>query len=533
MNDDLMTFSDDDDSSEDLLFSNESSEILFPEGESNTELPLNKWKILIVDDEPEIHKITTMVLKGYEFEGREFSFFHAYTSIEAIEILKSETDIALILLDVVMESEHAGLECVKTIREDLGNSDVRIILRTGQPGQAPEEEVIVDYDINDYKAKTELTAEKLFTVVVASLRSYRYITMLSHSRNGLNSIISSTKNLFEHDSFNLFASGILEQLISLLQLDDSALYMNISSISAFQDTTDEDYSIVAATGEYSGRENCKVKEVIPPELIETICEAVHGRKSIFTDTSFIGFLETQKGEHTLLYLTWQRKLSEIDKNLITIFASNMAIAFENISLNKDILATQKEVIFTLAELVEGRSKETANHIRRVAAICCLIGEKLGLSEEDLEMLKLAAPMHDIGKIGTPDSILKKPGKLTADEYEIMKKHATLGYTVFQNSTRKMMLSAAIIAHEHHEKWNGTGYPRGLSGEDIHIYGRITALADVVDALTNKRCYKDAWPMEDVIALLKEESGKHFEPKIVEVFLDSLDEYKEIQEQYPT
>ncbi len=528
--DELMTFSDDD--NELLTFSDENEPLSFLKDEVDPIHIDQTWKILIVDDEPEIHKITQMVLKDYSFENKKFEFLNAYSRSEALQVLTENGDVALILLDVVMESDDAGLECVKDIREKLGNHDVRIILRTGQPGQAPEEKVIIEYDINDYKAKTELTSEKLFTVVISSLRTYRYIQMLNHSRNGLETIIKSTKNLFEQNIFSVFAAGILEQLISLLKLDESSLYLNISSISAFQDIKDGDYSIVAATGDFAEEVNRPLKKSIPKDVLNKIDDAVRNQKSIFSENSYIGYLETQKGEHTLLYLQWQRQLSDIDMKLISIFSSNVAIAFENISLNRDIIATQKEVIFTLAELVEGRSKETANHIKRVAAICCLIAEKMGLEDHHIDMLRLSAPMHDIGKIATPDSILNKPGKLTVDEYEIMKEHSALGYSVFKNSDKKMMQAAAIIANEHHEKWNGKGYPNGISGEDIHIYGRITALADVVDALTNKRCYKEPWEMERVIALLKEERGEHFDPKVVDAFLSSLEEYKEIQKNYP-
>ncbi len=140
-------------------------------------------------------------------------------------------------------------------------------------------------------------------------------------------------------------------------------------------------------------------------------------------------------------------------------------------------------------------------------------------------------MHDIGKVGVPDSILNKPGKLTQDEWIIMQKHTDLGYEIFKNSQRTLLKTAAIIAHEHHEKYDGTGYPRGLSGEDIHIYGRITAVADVFDALGSERCYKKAWPDEKIFALLREERGKHFDPKLIDIFFEHLDEFLEVRDKY--
>ena len=492
------------------------------------------WKLLVVDDDNDIHSLTHMVLKDYSFENRALVILSAYSGEEAIQILKTEEDIALVLLDVVMETDDAGLQCVKKIRDELKNHTVRIILRTGQPGQAPEQEVIVNYDINDYKAKTELTAQKLFTVVTASLRSYRHIKTIYHNRLGLENIISASSALFELKSFSQFASGILNQLTTILSLDRSSLYINISSLSAIQQHGDNDYKILAGTGEFSDIiEGVICDKTIPNQIQGLLDIATDKQESHFTDSSYTGYFATRKGEHNLLYLQWDRKLSEIDRDLISIFATNIAVAFENISLNNEIMETQREVVFTLSEVVEGRSKETANHIRRVAEVSCMLARKLGMSDHDIAIIKLAAPMHDIGKIGTPDSILKKPGKLTAEEFDVMKEHSTLGYNIFRNSTREVMVAAGIIAHQHHEKWNGKGYPQGLKGEEIHIYGRITALADVVDALANKRCYKDAWSLDRIISLIKEERGNHFDANIVDAFLGCIEEYLEIQKILPT
>ncbi len=528
--DDMLIFADDE-QNDDSLFSDDAEAV----STSTMTDPLEgtPWKLLVVDDDEEIHNITKMVLSDYQFENRPLQLISAFSGKEAIEVLNREEDISLILLDVVMETDDAGLRCVKAIREELNNHTVRIILRTGQPGQAPEQEVIVEYDINDYKAKTELTSQKLFTVVTSSLRSYRHIKTINHNRLGLEKIISASSNLFEVQSFNHFAAGILSQLTSILQLDRSSLYVNISSLSAIQEDEDHEYNILAATGEFASEVNHNITDLVPNDVKKCLISAAQKHESIFTDNTYTGYFETRKGEHNLLYLQWKRKLTETDKDLISIFATNVAIAFENISLNHEIIQTQKEVIFTLSEVVEGRSKETANHIRRVAAVSCMIAQKLGMRDHDIEIIRLASPMHDIGKIGIPDAILKKPGKLTAEEFEIMKQHAEIGYNVFKHSKREMMVAAGIIAHQHHEKWNGTGYPQGLKGEGIHIQGRVTALSDVVDALANKRCYKEAWKLEDIVKIIKEEKGKHFDPQIVDIFLDSLDEFTEIQKKYPS
>ena len=201
------------------------------------------------------------------------------------------------------------------------------------------------------------------------------------------------------------------------------------------------------------------------------------------------------------------------------------------SLNNEITNTQKEIIYTMGEIAETRSKETGHHVKRVAEYSKLLALKIGLPKEEAELLKLASPMHDIGKVGIPDSILNKPGKLTDQEFETMKTHAQIGYEMLKHSNKPILQTASIVARDHHEKWNGKGYPRGLKGDDIHVYGRITAVADVFDALGSDRVYKKAWDDERIFKLFEEEKGQHFDPKIIEAFFANLDEIFEIRERF--
>lgn len=225
------------------------------------------------------------------------------------------------------------------------------------------------------------------------------------------------------------------------------------------------------------------------------------------------------------------KFSEQDLEHLLLAATYTGKALDAAILQEEIEATQREIIFTLAETGEMRSKETGYHVKRVAEFSRLFAVKYGMNEEEAELVKLSAPMHDIGKIAIPDSILLKPGKLTPEEWEIMQSHASLGYEMLKHSDRRLLKSAAIIANEHHEKWNGEGYPNGKKGEDIHIYGRITAMSDVFDALGNERVYKPAWELDRIVKLFKEEKGHQFDPKLVKVFLDGLDDFVKIKETY--
>lgn len=201
------------------------------------------------------------------------------------------------------------------------------------------------------------------------------------------------------------------------------------------------------------------------------------------------------------------------------------------ALNTEIVETQKEVVFTIGTICESRSKETGNHVKRVAEYSKLFAKKIGMDEEEAELVKESSPMHDIGKIAIPDEILKKPGKLNEAEYKIMQGHTELGYQMLKHSNRPILKAAATIAYQHHEKWDGSGYPRGLGATDIHIYGRITSVADVFDALGSDRYYKKAWKDEDIIEFFKKEKGKYFDPLLVEAFLDHYGDFCTIRDRY--
>ncbi len=230
-------------------------------------------------------------------------------------------------------------------------------------------------------------------------------------------------------------------------------------------------------------------------------------------------------------MTEAETFSEKDLGYLTLAASYSGKSLESVQLHQEIEETQKEIIFTMGMIGESRSKETGNHVKRVAEYSYILALGLGMSVEEAELLKMASPMHDIGKVAIPDSVLKKPGKLTEEEFDIMKAHTTIGYGLLKNSHRHILQTAAIVAYQHHEKWNGKGYPNGLKGEEIHIYGRITAIADVFDALGSDRVYKQAWELDRILNLFKEERGHHFNPQIVDVFIENLAEILKVRDKY--
>lgn len=227
------------------------------------------------------------------------------------------------------------------------------------------------------------------------------------------------------------------------------------------------------------------------------------------------------------------------KNHLSLFHAKKLLKQNNINLESKVLfsqqrflteleKTQQELIYMLTELMEANSDETGKHVRRVAEMSALLAKyHPALSEEDEDILRNAAPMHDIGKMTIPYEILHKPGRYTEDEFQKMKSHTSNAYNILKSSPRRLFKASAIIANEHHEKWNGKGYPRGISGSDIHIYGRVVALVDVFDALTHARCYKEAWSAEDALEYIKDHDGTQFDPELVAIFVKHFDEFKEI------
>jgi len=510
--------------SDELIFNDEPEE-----DPSQLAPPAEPWSILIVDDEPDVHKVTKLSLSKFTYKGRGLRFLQAYSGAEAQKIVSEQANIAVILLDVVMEEDDSGLQVARYIRETLKNQFVRIVLRTGQPGYAPESEVIQKYDIDDYKEKTELTKLKLTTMMFSSLRVFNVITALEQGRNGLEKVIQATSTIFKINSLDAFLSGLMMQISSLVNQNGDGFLAAVT-----QDVTDvKQAKVIVGTGKLTPAVGQTIAEVVDESSILSIKEAIHTRQHTQGNAGYTFILEkkNQGADTYFIFIHTQEPMDDTNRHLVDLFCSNACLAYDNVSLYREIEDTQREMIFTLGAVAEFRSRETSNHVRRVAEYSNILALKLGLDQTEAELIRLASPMHDIGKLGIPDVILQKKGRLTKDEFDIIKTHTTIGYEMLNGSNRPIFKAAAIIAQEHQEKWNGTGYPKALSGTDIHLYGRITAIADVFDALGSERCYKKAWPMDKVRAYFEEQIGQHFDPHIAQLFLDNFDTFVAIKERY--
>jgi signal transduction histidine kinase/DNA-binding NarL/FixJ family response regulator len=291
-----------------------------------------KWKIAVIDDDPAVHEGTRFALSDYNLNGQTLEILSAYSAAEGRILMRAHPDIAAVLLDVIMETDAAGLDLVEYIRNEIRNETVRIILRTGQPGQAPERRVIVQYDINDYKAKTELTADKLFTSLTAALRSYQQLERMVQTRRGLEIIIDAASTLYDFKSMQRLAEGVLTQLASLLNVDCAGILVLRDDGSS----AGADFSVLAGSGCYSRFIGTTSSRALDPDLRQMVEAAFLRRKNEFFDHRSVLYLRTGSGREVVVLLQAERQLSETDRALVEIFGSRLSIAFDNVILYQQL-----------------------------------------------------------------------------------------------------------------------------------------------------------------------------------------------------
>ncbi|RZN31015.1 DUF3369 domain-containing protein [Bradyrhizobium sp. Leo121] len=316
-----------------------------------------KWKVAVIDDDAAVHEGTRFALSDYSLNGATLEILSAYSAAEGRKLMREHPDIAAVLLDVIMETDVAGLELVEYIRNEIKNETVRIILRTGQPGQAPERRVIVQYDINDYKAKTELTADKLFTSLTAALRSYQQLERMVQTRRGLEIIIDAASTLYDFKSMQRLAEGVLTQLASLLNVECAGILV------LRDDGAGSELSVLAGSGCYSRFIGTTSSKSLDPDLREMVEAAFQRRKNEFADHRSVLYLRTGSGREVVVLLQAERQLSDTDRALVEIFSSRLSIAFDNVILYQQL----HEANTQLEDRVAQRTRALMQANRRLSA----------------------------------------------------------------------------------------------------------------------------------------------------------------------
>ncbi len=458
---------------------------------------INRIKTILIIDDMEANVNTLM-----ELLDDKYDILASLEGEGGLDILADEENIDLILLDIMMP-EMDGFEVCRRLKNNSKTKDIPVIFITADNNESSIEKAYevggVDYITKPFKAREVIS---------------RINTHLS---------LSEQKNLLE--------KNLQDNIILLNQ------YKDVVDISTIVSKTDIQGKITYVNDAF-----IKISGYTKDELIgknHNIVRHPDVPTSVFKD-----LWETIKNKHTWqgevknkkkdgsYYVVQSVVMPILDsKGNIEEFISVRHDITDIYNLQKEIEDTQKEVVFTMGAIGETRSKETGNHVKRVAEYSRLLAFYVGLSQEDITLLADASPMHDIGKVGIPDNILHKPGKLDDDEFVIMRTHAELGYKMLAHSNRPLLKTAAKIALEHHERWDGLGYPRHLKEEEISIEGRITAIADVFDALGSDRVYKEAWENERIFEYFKEQKGKQFDPKLVDLFFENLDKFLEIRNNF--
>ncbi len=508
-----------------LIFADEEA----PDFDSTKKAARKPWCILLVDDDAEVHAVTRLALKGFEFQGSQLELISAHSGQAGRDVFCARGDIALAIVDVVMETDHAGLDLVHYVRNTLQNHRTRLVMRTGQPGQAPEDRVIRDYDIDDYKEKTDLTIQKLRTLLYSKLRAYRDLCIIEYQRDGLTRVLGATAMVQSAESLTVFATAVLDQLTSLLNLDRSALYCIVLPN---PENGERQSKTIAATGDFVQYSTGTRFSDLPEIVSQRFAQVLEQKAAKHFEDAYVLYTSSKNGGCNLLYLKHAVELEKMDRQLLEVYTQSVAITFENINLQEELRDTQKELVYTLADAVEARSKDTGAHVKRVALTCEILARLYGLPETQVMLIKAASPLHDIGKVAIADEILRKPGKLDPGEWASMQQHAQFGLEILQRSNRPVMKLGAEIALSHHERWDGAGYPKGLVGTAIPISGRITALADVFDALGSRRSFKEPWSTEMVAAAIREGRGTQFDPALVDLLLGNLATFNALRVENP-
>ena len=488
-------------------------------------------KVLIVDDEEDVHAVTKLTMQNFTFEGKKIRFFSAYSAREAKDILLQEHRFALILLDVVMETDNAGLDLAKFIRQELKNSFTRIVLRTGQPGVAPEHSVIRDFDIDGYRNKAELRKQDLESAFYTSFRAYRDICQLQKHREILEQVIDSIANLSSIGDLFDFAGAVLAQIKLVLNISTTKLLIESSEAFAISKMEDRLNMFSANGSDVQILVHSDINE-LPGNERALFEHALQIKSNFHDELYYVYFHHSDRGYDTIFAFKTEHALESAEVDMIDLFLRNVLLSYENLLLANAFQETQELAITLMGGTMESHSKETGAHVLRVGLYAQQLAQLHGENKFYSEQIHLAAQLHDVGKVGVPDRILKKEGKLDPAEWEEMQQHVIKGWDILRDQDNAIIKMASMVVLDHHEKWDGSGYPNAKKQDEISLEGRITAIADVFDALCSKRCYKEAWTLEDAKQEIMNLSGSHFDPYLASLFSENFALFKEIYAQHP-
>jgi HD-GYP domain-containing protein (c-di-GMP phosphodiesterase class II) len=467
--------------------------------------------LLLLHDNKKVYDMAKSAVSKLSNKGKEFKLLTAFSAQEAKTILeKNNNDICAIIIGIGSSEANLRLKLVDYIREDLKNSTTSITLHCSSE-KMKKELKIEERDIMAYVETAELTEEKLYYIIISAERYYKNASSLKHDNNMLRTVVSI---MGDSNKCKGTEEVILINFKEMTQLFEKKLNIPVSLVVFIEN------KFFKSTPDFE-----KFKKYSAEKFIETLLpdHSIELNKNYFSWLNNRSFIATF-GHRTypLTYVEFGKPISKNIKNLIYLYFKELLTKVENVTLRRELDNSLVHIIFTLGEVIESRSEETGEHVERVSDYTEIICKGLGMGKEDSYEYKITSVLHDIGKIGVPDNILNKPGKLTTEEFETMKEHSSIGHDILSKSNDKLLKLASEIALYHHENWDGSGYPNGAKGTEIPIYGRIVTLADYYDALSSDRIYRKAWEEKRILDSIKELRGKKFDPKVVDTFFNNYD-----------
>jgi len=496
---------------------------------------LSPWKILIVDDDEDMHTITKMALRNIQFHGRKVEFIDAYSGEEALSVLRETPSIGLILLDIIMESDDAGLLAAKRIRDE-GFNLVRIILRTGFPGEAPEKKIIVDYDIHDYKDKTGLSVQKLYTTVISALRSYDDLAVLESHRRSLQRVLESV-SWFDFNAIQRYVSGMLAEFSNLVNLGSE----HITMVSRPSSNPSAEPMVLLSTENWQTINELIQSQSLSNNGAELIRKTLNSMQSQTASAGKTLFTRSH-GVDLVVFADEKDAYIQADEVLLEVFLMKVCQAISNQQTFSDMANERNCVLFGLALRAEKWNVNAEYELRSLGLLASALTERLHrtlsftdeIDDRFRRDINIAATMRDIGNSSLPEGLLSDTGKYKPDQRKRMEQHVNAGLTelkvfkVTQNSAGALKLALQIIS-SHHENYDGSGYPKGLVGEGIPLAARLVSVVDSYIAMVSPRPHRVAMTALDARSVLKVGAGVQYDPNIVQAFFE-LDErvFKKLQ-----
>jgi len=416
----------------------------------------------------------------------------------------------------------------KVLSEKVASTTMRF-MSEGEERKGGEEIIKKKVDIDKASLMTAAVDKKAKDKDL--IKAYENLTTIYKVGNIINSM-TDVNQLFQ---------TVLETILEVIKADRGALLL-------YDEQSGETTPVAAMSNKETATEgDVKVSRTVVDEVVRSAVSILSS--DAMTDERFKSgqsiILQEIKSVMCAPLMTSERVIgalyvdsssvanffNESDLDLLAAIGKQAGIAIHNTKLRNELKESHLETIFRLAVAAEYKDQDTAAHIHRISGYSETIARQMGLSDPEITLIRYASPMHDVGKLGIADAILLKPGRLTPEERAIMEQHTIIGSKILQDPHSELMQTSHDIALTHHEKWDGSGYPKGLKGEEIPLFGRIVALVDVFDALISKRCYKEAFEVEKAVGIIREERGKHFDPACVDAFFDCFDEILAILEQY--